>query len=593
MAVVTLVPVGSLALRARTLATDAADAREEASLLREAGALATFVGSWVDAQSRTLAGWHRVWDLESRDAQYRIGLARAVYRAIDPVVTVALVDGEGRPVVRPQFLDAEDVPSGRVPGSAERAQAALAHLPPPSIDGVAVGRPYAAPDTGEPTVAMLAGRPGDPVLLAAEVSLHLVERTLQAGPQTAVVLLDDVQQAVAGDAGTLAAVGGLGDVVTLGANVTFQTEARLGEQEVTYRGATARVPFLPWTVAVLRAEAAEGGVGTAIRDEALRVMGIVAFVLVAIGIVLDRTLTRSVQRLIQHAHRIRDGDYAARSRIVRRDELGELADAFDEMAGRLEVGRASLEAAYDELAAFNQDLQDRVAARTRDLEAAQAQLVRAAQVEVVAEVGAGLAHELNNPLAVILGQIELARSRGGADDAAMARVERAARRCREVVETMHSVVADGVGEATPAPRPVVDWTRIVREAATGAQHAQTGRDVLWVDDLGDGVRSARVEPVVLRRAVSSFLDLLGSTAGAGSTLTLTSHGDTVQIAVDRAVRSGRSADDWKAGSVRIWGARRLAERAGVRVVAEDEDGRRWRLEPVEPVEPVADDEAGA
>jgi len=306
----------------------------------------------------------------------------------------------------------------------------------------------------------------------------------------------------------------------------------------------------------------------------LRVIALVVLVLVVVGVAVDRTITDGVERLIDHAHRIRDGDYRSRSTLKRGDEIGELGRAFDEMADRLETSRASLEAAYDELADLNAELQDRVDARTRDLEQAQERLISAAQSEVIAEVGAGLAHELNNPLAVILGQVELARARGRADEAALKRVETAARRCRDVVASIQSLVSGGV-EASSAP--VVDLVQTAREAITAVQVDGERRRVRLEDGLGDATLTVRGDAAVLARGLTTFLRLLAAVVGEGAHIRLDADGASILVRSSRPVRTGRGRDDWRAAAVRLWGARRLLELAGARLVPEDEAGSRWRL----------------
>jgi diguanylate cyclase (GGDEF)-like protein len=58
--------------------------------------------------------------------------------------------------------------------------------------------------------------------------------------------------------------------------------------------------------------------------------------------VIGRVVVRPVENLRLTAHRIARGRYDTRLRWARTDEIGELARAFDAMAGRLEESRAEL-----------------------------------------------------------------------------------------------------------------------------------------------------------------------------------------------------------------------------------------------------------
>ncbi|HMV70084.1 MAG TPA: hypothetical protein PKA64_24805, partial [Myxococcota bacterium] len=112
-----VVPVLVVGAQAVQISSSGALIRAEENLNREASSIATFVGAWVDAVSASLGGWARVWELEGKPPEYQVGLLRAVYTALDPIVTVALVDAAGGLVVEAQYLGPADVAPGREPGS--------------------------------------------------------------------------------------------------------------------------------------------------------------------------------------------------------------------------------------------------------------------------------------------------------------------------------------------------------------------------------------------------------------------------------------------------------------------------------------------
>jgi signal transduction histidine kinase len=108
-----------------------------------------------------------------------------------------------------------------------------------------------------------------------------------------------------------------------------------------------------------------------------------------------------------------------------------------------------LEKARRELESLNGDLELRVEERTRELESVHAKVVRSGRLAAVGELAAGIAHELNNPLAGILGYAQydlervLAREATGLGPAETAQVathirhvEREAQRCKKIVENL-------------------------------------------------------------------------------------------------------------------------------------------------------------
>lgn len=110
------------------------------------------------------------------------------------------------------------------------------------------------------------------------------------------------------------------------------------------------------------------------------------------------------------AARLGAGDLGARVPVHGNDELAAVGRSFNQMA-------ESLQAARDELQARNADLAD-----TLDrLRRTQAELVQNEKLSALGGMLAGLAHELNNPLATVLGYGELLVERLSALDDPRAR----------------------------------------------------------------------------------------------------------------------------------------------------------------------------
>ena len=95
---------------------------------------------------------------------------------------------------------------------------------------------------------------------------------------------------------------------------------------------------------------------------------------------VQRWVVRPVERLREGVARIGSGDLAHRFDVESRDEIGVLAHEFNRMAG--------------ELQGMRDDLEQRVDQRTREF-------VRAARLAGLGTLAAGIAHEINNPLASI------------------------------------------------------------------------------------------------------------------------------------------------------------------------------------------------
>ena len=123
-----------------------------------------------------------------------------------------------------------------------------------------------------------------------------------------------------------------------------------------------------------------------------------------------RRVFRPIERMHGTMHAIEQGDTEARvGTVASEDELGELAAHFDRLLDRLQAQAASLkrwgESLDAEVARRTAELEQAVA----DLKAAQSQLVMHEKLAAIGQLTAGVAHEINNPVAVIQGNLDVLR----------------------------------------------------------------------------------------------------------------------------------------------------------------------------------------
>jgi signal transduction histidine kinase len=133
-----------------------------------------------------------------------------------------------------------------------------------------------------------------------------------------------------------------------------------------------------------------------------------------LGVWLSRGITRNLERLTATAREVGHGRFDVKVDVESRDEIGTLASSFNEMASELN-------------------------AREKALLAAQAQLIQSEKLAAFGQLGAGIAHEVKNPLAGILGYVQLSLRKVEPESPIhnnLKVIEKETRRCKTIIDNL-------------------------------------------------------------------------------------------------------------------------------------------------------------
>jgi two-component system, NtrC family, sensor kinase len=167
-------------------------------------------------------------------------------------------------------------------------------------------------------------------------------------------------------------------------------------------------------------------------------------VAVVITLVFSSTITKPLKSLANFASKVGKGEFNAELPKSSNDELGELVEAFNKM---------------------NVELKDRDA----KIDEKNKQLVQSEKLSAFGQMSAGIAHEVKNPLAGILGYAQIARKKAPPEAAGLANyleiIEKETKRCKEIVENLMKFA-----RAEKATFADTNITQVVRDAVALVDH---------------------------------------------------------------------------------------------------------------------------
>jgi two-component system, NtrC family, sensor kinase len=217
------------------------------------------------------------------------------------------------------------------------------------------------------------------------------------------------------------------------------------------------------------------------------------------------------------------GDY---SRRVGRGIDGELAPAFDRMAETLQRRHLELRSAADELKA-------RIDARTNELRTAEEQILRSRRLTAIGSLGAGIAHELGNPLTAVLGIAGLLERQLEKDPKLAESVRLLADEARRIVKVMDDFKKFVEHEQKAAGEPV-SLLRAIKDALEIFRERMEAQPIkLWVQ-FGGGLPQVQGQRDRLHTMVCNIVQNALDAMPNGGTLRLRLSalgGDAVQLIV--------------------------------------------------------------
>ncbi len=165
-----------------------------------------------------------------------------------------------------------------------------------------------------------------------------------------------------------------------------------------------------------------------------------------ISLFWSRQVTRPVEQLSLAAREVGQGKFDIHVEVTSHDEMGDLARSFNQMTAEL----------HNREEALNQ---------------AQSALVQSEKMSAFGQLSAGIAHEVKNPLAGILGYAQLSMRKVDKDSPVyrhLSLIEKETKRCKDIIENLMKFARQ-----EKMAMELTDLNQVVNEACTIVDHQLT------------------------------------------------------------------------------------------------------------------------
>jgi signal transduction histidine kinase len=253
-----------------------------------------------------------------------------------------------------------------------------------------------------------------------------------------------------------------------------------------------------------------------------------SLILVTVGILLlSRIVVKPVHKLLKMTEEYKEGDMVLSLGEASGNEIGDLSRSLSVMLKRLDENKKELKAHISSLEKANRDLQQ-----------AQDEIVRSEKLASVGRLSAGIAHEIGNPIGIILGYLDLLNSDDIPEEEKkdfLKRIESEIIRVKDIIKQLLDFSRPSNGERGKTHiHEMITSTLTMLSPQPIMENIQASTQLMAKEDvvLADPGRLQQVFLNVILNAADALAEKRGS-GGEGEekklTVTTENTGNTIQI----------------------------------------------------------------
>ena len=232
------------------------------------------------------------------------------------------------------------------------------------------------------------------------------------------------------------------------------------------------------------------------------VVALLAVVLLS-GVFVWIVVRNPLRELETGTQRLGTGELGYQIPVRSRDEVGELAQSFNDMSGRLQVAQA-------EITAWAHTLEERVEEKTRELKQAHQRMLHVEKMATIGKMAAVVAHEINNPLSGILTYSKLVKRwmeknvptapRKQEMESSLDLIAGESKRCGELVRNLLSF-----SRVSPMNLTWCDLNEVIDRCTRLVQHKMEMAGIQLSLDLAAGLPPVHCDPAQIEQVVLAMV----------------------------------------------------------------------------------------